>query len=438
MKKLTIQDATTEAKSRGGKCLSNKYIDTRTPLLWECSKGHVWKQKLSRIRNGGNWCPECGGTKKKDKVFCIEIAEAKEGKFLSSKYSNSKEKLLWECKIGHCFEMSLHDVQRGFWCTQCSGKYNFKSDEEIHNFLVKKRGDANLRKRKYKISEKIEVTCANGHTWRVSLFNLFKNNSWCPQCNFYRGEEICRTIFEKLTQKKFSKKRPRWLKGKKGYPLELDGYCEDLKIAFEHQGTQHYENQLSKFSNREILERDKLKRKLCQQNGISLIEVPEIPKMLPLEHAIDYVQNCLRGLGLETSNIGLKDINADAFTDETLLRIQKIAVSKGGECLSREYFGRHELLEFKCGIGHRWKARPSDIKRGHWCAKCAKAGGKKKTIEDMQKIAKQYGGECLSTTYLNSKHKLRWRCNNWHEWEARYDSFKTKKNWCPLCTQTTG
>ena len=69
MKKLTIQDATTEAKSRGGKCLSNKYIDTRTPLLWECSKGHVWKQKLSRIRNGGNWCPECGGTKKKDKVF---------------------------------------------------------------------------------------------------------------------------------------------------------------------------------------------------------------------------------------------------------------------------------------------------------------------------------------------------------------------------------
>ena len=121
--------------------------------------------------------------------------------FLSSKYSNSKEKLLWECKIGHCFEMSLHDVQRGFWCTQCSGKYNFKSDEEINHFLVKKRGSANLRKRKYKISEKIEVTCVNGHTWRVSLFNLFKNNSWCPQCNFYRGEEICRTIFEKLTEK---------------------------------------------------------------------------------------------------------------------------------------------------------------------------------------------------------------------------------------------
>ena len=56
----------------------------------------------------------------------------------------------------------------------------------------------------------------------------------------------------------------------------------------------------------------------------------------------------------------------------------------------------------------------------------------------MQKIAKQYGGECLSTTYINSKHKLRWRCDKGHEWEARYDSFKTKKNWCSLCAQTTG
>jgi hypothetical protein len=438
LKKLTLQDAIIEAKKRGGKCLSNQYVNTTTPLLWQCSKGHIWKQQLTRIRNGGDWCPECGGTEKKDKAFCIEIAQSKEGKLLSSKYSNNKAKLLWECKKGHHFEMSLKQVQRGFWCTQCSGKYNFKSNEEIHNLLNKKRGRANLKKRKYKISEKIEVTCANGHTWSVSLYNLFENNSWCPQCNFFRGEEVCRAIFENLTEKKFPKKRPNWLKGKKGYPLELDGYCEDLKIAFEHQGRQHYQNQLSKFSNPEILERDKLKRKLCELKGVSLIEVPEIPKMLPLEHAINYVQESLGRLGIDTSNINLKDIDISTPTDESLLMIKNIAKSKGGKCLSRAYYGRHELLDFECRVGHKWKARPSDIKRGHWCAKCSKAGGKKKTIKDMQELAKQYGGECLSTTYVNSKHKLKWRCDKGHVWESRYDSFKNKRNWCPLCIKATG
>ena len=60
---------------------------------------------------------------------------------------------------------------------------------------------------------------------------------------------------------------------------ELDGYSEKLKLAIEYNGEQHYE--FIEFFHRngpEDLkaqkERDRIKQKLCNDNGIYLIVVP--------------------------------------------------------------------------------------------------------------------------------------------------------------------
>lgn len=58
--------------------------------------------------------------------------------------------------------------------------------------------------------------------------------------------------------------------------LELDGYCEELKMAFEYDGEQHFlpirhwggENRLHKTQ-----ERDKLKDVLCKQNNVELLRI---------------------------------------------------------------------------------------------------------------------------------------------------------------------
>jgi len=46
------------AKSRDGKCLTDKYINNRTNLKWQCSEGHIWECRVDHIKNG-RWCPKC-------------------------------------------------------------------------------------------------------------------------------------------------------------------------------------------------------------------------------------------------------------------------------------------------------------------------------------------------------------------------------------------
>lgn len=73
--------------------------------------------------------------------------------------------------------------------------------------------------------------------------------------------------------KPFPSVRPKWL----GW-LELDGYNEELGIAFEYQGLQHYElcyyNRYSEQELKNIQERDAVKKITCQRKGILLICVP--------------------------------------------------------------------------------------------------------------------------------------------------------------------
>lgn len=91
-----------------------------------------------------------------------------------------------------------------------------------------------------------------------------------------KREQECRTMIEGLTGKSFPKSRPAWLVGSRGYRLELDGFCEELGIAFEHQGVQHFEY-VPFFQTKEKFQRtvelDREKKALCAARGVQLIEV---------------------------------------------------------------------------------------------------------------------------------------------------------------------
>ena len=118
------------AENRGGKCLSNKYINNCTKLQWQCKEGHVWNSTPSSIKNG-SWCTICSIKHVADKQKLTieemqEIAESREGKCLSKEYINTRTKLQWKCKEGHIWLALSCNIKKGSWCPICSRRKSNK------------------------------------------------------------------------------------------------------------------------------------------------------------------------------------------------------------------------------------------------------------------------------------------------------------------------
>jgi len=119
---------------------------------------------------------------------------------------------------------------------------------------------------------------------KSELFNLLDSEAEAEGGFESKGEKLCRAFLENFFKKKFPKTRPDFLKNpiadSKGYKhnLELDCYCEELKLAVEYNGRQHYKfvpyfhNNIESFNNQ--CSRDQIKKHLCKENGIHLISVP--------------------------------------------------------------------------------------------------------------------------------------------------------------------
>ena len=104
------------------------------------------------------------------------------------------------------------------------------------------------------------------------------------------GETECRRVLEKIFKKKFDKKRPDFLRNPitgNNFNLELDCYNEELRLAVEYQGCQHYKYIPFFHKNKEAFYnqkyRDLFKRQKCVENKITLIEVPYTVKNKNIE-----------------------------------------------------------------------------------------------------------------------------------------------------------
>jgi len=94
------------------------------------------------------------------------------------------------------------------------------------------------------------------------------------------GEKKCREFLENYFSLSFPKVRPKFLNG-----LELDCYNENLRLAIEYNGIQHYKyTPFFHKTPRDFLsqiERDRIKKKICAQNNIFLISVPYTVRDIP-------------------------------------------------------------------------------------------------------------------------------------------------------------
>ena len=440
-KKHTIQEMRALAKKHGGKCLSKTYVNLKTKLEWQCAKGHRWRATPSDVKHSNSWCPDCAGSRKLTIEEMCAIAKERGGKCLSKRYVNGKTKLEWECAAGHRWKSLPTSVKNdGDWCLKCSGSE--KLTIELMQSMAKERGGKCLSKRYVNSHTKLKWECAHGHRWMAKPYSIKNSMQWCSQCSGGVSERICRSYLKQLFGKPFPKSRPNWLKSSRGGQLELDGYCKALRLAFEHQGEQHYRRVPHWESNRKFklgLQDDKEKQSLCKKHGVRLIAIPELFSMTKLEDLQQFIYDECKRLrvrrpkGMLEKKIKVTKAWVGTRTSKALEEMRGIAKSRGGRCLSNLYINQNVKLEWECAKGHRWMAAAGNIKHGNsWCLECAGGGRVRLTIEKMKELAKNCGGQCLSKRYVNSKTKLEWQCDKGHRWMASPNAAK-RGRWCPDC-----
>ena len=445
--KKSISDMHKLASGKGGKCLSEKYVNSQTSLCWQCERHHPpFEATFSSIKHSGQWCPVCTGNLPKTIQDMQRMAVEKGGKCLSQEYKGARIHLTWQCAKGHdAWEAKPYNIKTGYWCPTCA-KRPIVSITDMQKIAADRNGKC-LSKKYLNAHSKLEWQCAEGHKpWKASP-NKVKRGNWCPLCTTSYPEELCRTTFEQLFGKEFVTCRPDWLRGAKGFNLELDGFCEAYNIAFEYQGEQHFQTVSFGGGTKSDLEsqiiRDAEKFEGCKRNGITLLIITHEDDLAALPQLIKQRSNELGRNLSEIDFTKIIDFNKVYEHETKIAKMHRIAAERGGKCLSEKYINTNLKLEWQCAEGHTWQAAPNSVqdkpfakrKKGSWCRICV--GLARLSINDMHKIATERGGKCLSKKYINAHSKLEWQCAEGHQWEAVARSVRYGA-WCRKCSRKKG
>jgi len=99
------------------------YLNVDTKLRWKCAKDHEWDAPPYSIK-AGFLCPYCAGNARLTIEQMQKLAKTRGGKCLSKKYINSVTKLTWQCAEEHKWKAVPASVVSGRWCAICIGSRN--------------------------------------------------------------------------------------------------------------------------------------------------------------------------------------------------------------------------------------------------------------------------------------------------------------------------
>lgn len=281
---ITIDDVRSFVESKGATLNSLEYKNSKLKLDLTCSNGHEFSQPFADLKRAKsiNLCPFCVGNKIYNiKEYVDKILIKCSLQLIGDLPSNATEEITLSCANGHIFNRKPHELKRSITCGQC-----YFTDRK--NLAIKKldvlikANNAKLLTPYISSRNKIKIECENGHVFDNTPNNLLDADrlTWCPKCSTAcsKGEKRCLNYFESLFKKEFVKTRSLpWLRTPHDTALELDGYCEELKIAFEYQGEQHYKEIHFKGKSNirwKTPKYDDLKVSLCKENNVKLFIIP--------------------------------------------------------------------------------------------------------------------------------------------------------------------
>ena len=418
--KYSIEFVNQYCQQFGVECLSNFYKNANYDLHYRCKENHEWWASFSEFKNEKHRCPRCARNSRiKRAVYitvfckycgkensvppnrtkngrwkfcdkqcrlafqrkgrrpidylneCKEYAKSRGGKCNSIEYKGLHDKLSWECEKGDTWQANYSVVIGKHWCPYCAHTVKFTLDY-VKQFVKDKYNGICHSKEYIGTDSKMNFECAQGDRFSATFHNV-KHGRWCSSCSKGIHERLCRKNFEMVFGEKFPNSHPNWLKSKNGESLELDGYCEKLKLAFEYQGKHHFKYIPYYFKRMTFEQRqdyDQTKRVLCKEKNITLIE---IPYSVQPENFRDYIlKECIER-GVRTPEIsGTQFSYSEAYNPKRMRQLEEMAKKQKLRLLSNEYRGMGASYEYEClTCGYKGRKHGQDFD-GKGCYKCKK------------------------------------------------------------------
>jgi hypothetical protein len=369
MQKLDISQMKTLARKRGGKCVSTHYVNCGVALLWECANGHRWSAVPSSIRKG-TWCPECAGVRRGTIAEMQELARSRGGRCLSERYYNTATKLSWRCSAGHDWRAAPLQVKKGHWCPFCArvAPLTLAPLQEI----AAQKGGCCLAHDYKNSSHRVRWKCVSGHEWLAPASSI-RAGHWCPVCarnQRLKLEEVRQIARERggmcLSTSYKNGSTPLLWVCKFGHRWKA--CAANVKSGRRRKGSWCREcyNWRRRFHEKRSI--GAMKGLATARGGTCLSEEYLGSKTkLTWKCAFGHRWEAAPSYVVQGTWCPVCARNQRL----SLRQFQDIAARRGGWCLSEIYVNERTRLRWCCADGHEWEAVPNKIKRGSWCPACA-------------------------------------------------------------------
>lgn len=186
MKRLSYVYVKKEFEKRGYRLLSNSYKNCETKLDYLCDKGHKHSMTWHGFK-GGHGCPHCAGQAKPSFVFVKRQFEKEGYCLLDEKYINSRTKMVYVCPKGHKHKINWHDWVQGNRCLYCSD--TFKKSINFIKPQFEKEGYTLLSTEYFGNNKKLKYICPKGHKHSIR-WSDWQQGVRCYHCSHIKQPTI--------------------------------------------------------------------------------------------------------------------------------------------------------------------------------------------------------------------------------------------------------
>lgn len=288
MARLTINDIKEKLEPYGIEVISEVYVNAHEDLILKCKCGETfvrtWNNLKRSIReNKDIECNKCaknkyGNYKRLSYIDVKTEIESHGYTLLSKTYTNAHDKLEMVCPNGHTYNAEYWSFHQGTRCPCESVQHGVRHDKEYIKNILNDKYDFTLIGDYVNAHTKMKLKCNRCN--KINYLSWHQINTCKVRCIHCRDNV---SSYGELRVKKFLDENEVRYTIQKHFrecmdirTLPFDFYIDEMNIAIEYDGQQHYEKCFG-MTDEELEDRrrkDNIKTQFCIGNNIKLIRIP--------------------------------------------------------------------------------------------------------------------------------------------------------------------